>query len=265
MTSFRASIFIIIMLLFGASCSKKPKKESSIEKPTILILGGTPSTKDILNDISDSLKHSYNIISFNRPGFGGTPISEMSKEKLYQLAKEAGLKENDYGVIGISGGAPLSILLADAFKLKHCGIISGMVSNKAYFKFADSTFTKDFFMPVTESFEQFEKTILSFPNLDAIVLQAGTKNKEEAIKASYNELHFILSENLYANIKNKSIPIDWWHGENDKNVAKESVELFLEDFPNSKLNTLQEADHGIDARIFIGKIINDWKNQKIAD
>src|SRR5690606_16676483 len=137
---------IFIALLFTSfSCKNSEQQNFTDEKRTILILGGTPSTTDILNEIHDSIKSSYNIISFNRPGFGGTEVSRMSKEKLFKLAKEAGLKENDYGIIGISGGAPLSILLADAFKIKNCGVISGMVSNEAYFQFADSTFTKDFF------------------------------------------------------------------------------------------------------------------------
>lgn len=255
---FTLPITILMVLIFTFSC-KNSEKQDTTDKHTILILGGTPSTIDILNQIPDSIKKSYNIISFNRPGFGGTEVSEMSKEKLYQLAKEAGLKENDYGIIGISGGAPLSILLANEFKIKNCGIISGMVSHEAYFQFADSTFTRDFFKPVTESFEQFEKVIIGFPNLDEIVLQAGSGSKEEAIRASYNELNFILSKDLYADT-DKTMPIDWWHGENDKNVAIESVELFLKDFENATLHTIPGTDHGTDSRIYIGTIINDWEN-----
>ena len=95
--------------------------------------------------------------------------------------------------------------------------------------------------------------------MDEIVLQAGSRSKEEAIRGSYNELNFILSKDLYADI-NKTMPIDWWHGENDKNVAIESVELFLKDFENATLHTITGADHGTDSRIYIGKIINDWKN-----
>lgn len=251
-------IFIVLMFAFF-SCKNSGQQNLTDEKRTILILGGTPSTTDILTQIPDSIKKLYHVISFNRPGFGGTEVSEMSKEKLYQLAKEAGLKENDYGVIGISGGAPLSVLLADEFKIKNCGIISGMVSHDAYFQFADSTFTKDFFKPVTESFEEFEKVITGFPNLDEIVLQAGSRSKEEAIRASYNELNFILSENLYADIE-KTMTIDWWHGENDKNVAIESVELFLKDYDNATLHTIPNTDHGTDSRIYIGKIIKGWEN-----
>jgi pimeloyl-ACP methyl ester carboxylesterase len=239
-------------------CQTSERKNSS-KKQTILILGGTPSTVDILNDLPDSLKSTYTIISFNRPGFGGSNISELTKDKLISLAKEAGLKKNDFGIIGISGGAPLAILLADAFKIKHCGIISGMVSEKAYFQFADSTFTKDFFKPVTESFENFEKVIMSFPNLDAIVQQAGARSKDEAIKASYNELHFILSKNLYKSMKSKSMPIEWWHGENDRNVAIESVKLFLKDYQNATLNIIPKADHYTDARVYIKEIIKNWE------
>lgn len=239
-------------------CQTSETKKNS-KKQTILVLGGTPSNVDILNDLPDSLKSTYTIISFNRPGFGGSDVSKVTRNKLISLAKKAGLKKNDFGIIGISGGAPLAILLADAFEIKHCGIISGMVSEKAYFEFADSTFTKDFFKPVTESFENFEKVITSFPNLDIILHQAGARSKEEAIKASYNELHFILSKNLYDSMKSKSLPIEWWHGENDKNVAIESVKLFLKDYPNATLNIISKADHSIDARIYIKEIVSNWE------
>jgi pimeloyl-ACP methyl ester carboxylesterase len=229
------------------------------KKPTILVLGGTPSTVDVLNQIPDSLKKSYHFISFNRPGFGGTKNAKMTKKQLIKLANKAGLKKNDFGIIGISGGAPLAIILADAFKVKHCGIISGMVSNDAYFKFADATFTKSLFELVNQPYEKFEKTALDFPNIDSIVLQAGTKTKEEALRASYNELNFILSKDLYSNIQNKSFSIHWWHGENDKNVALESVKLFLKDYPNSDLQIVLNADHGLDGNLYLSKILDSWK------
>jgi len=80
--------------------------------------------------------------------------------------------------------------------------------------------------------------------------------------ASYNELNFILSKNLYST-KDKSTSIDWWHGENDKNVAIESVEFFLKDYENSTLNTIPDSDHSIDSRVYIEKIVNGTnKNNK---
>jgi pimeloyl-ACP methyl ester carboxylesterase len=249
--------FLFLLLVFVFTACNNPKQQKTVDKPTILILGGTPSTAGILDQIPDSVKNSYNIISFNRPGFGGTELSEMSKENLVQLAADAGLKENDFGVIGISGGAPFAIILADAFNLQHCGIISGMVSSEAYFEYTDSTFTKDLFALVTRPYEQFEIAARSFPNVDEIVQQAGAKTADGALRASYNELNFILSKDLYSTI-NKSIPIEWWHGEHDKNVAVESVILFLKGFEKSNLHIIKGADHSIDSRVYIGKLLNEW-------
>jgi pimeloyl-ACP methyl ester carboxylesterase len=253
------SLIILILAFFSSSCEQK-----ATEKPTILLLGGTPSTKDILNQLPDSLKKAYHFISFNRPGFGGTEDAPFSKEKLVQLAEQAGFKENDYGIIGISGGAPIAILLADAFKVKHCGIISGMVSNEAYFQYADSTFTKDLFQLVTGPYEPFEKAA-NFPNIEEIMRQAGTNSPEAAIRASYNELNFLLTPRLFSTLKGHSFPIAWWHGENDRNVAIESVSLFLKDFDNATLHPIPEKDHGIDSRVYIEKLLNEWQHQQAAN
>ena len=94
-------IATVCLFLFGCNPSHNADKES---KPTICILGGTPSTKNIIDFVPDSIKTNYSFISFNRPGFGGSANKELTEEVLYQLAKDAGLKENDYGIIGISGG-----------------------------------------------------------------------------------------------------------------------------------------------------------------
>lgn len=229
-------------------------------KPTICIIGGTPSTKNILSLLQDSLKANYNLISFNRPGYGGTQNQVMSAELLFKLVQNAGLRENDYGVIGISGGGPLAILLASKFKLKHCGVISGMVSKNAFLTYADSAVTKDLMQSVLKGEDDFFKTIKKFPNLDAILAQAESTDLETAILACYNDLNFVLSDELYTSIKNKNIAIDWWHGEKDNNVPFKSAEYFLKDYKNARLNVITDATHGIDSRIYIEKIIKQWKD-----
>ncbi|MBK8500796.1 MAG: hypothetical protein IPL46_00550 [Saprospiraceae bacterium] len=253
--------YILIVLAFISLSCQNVKQKNVIKKPTICILGGTPSSTAILNLVPDSTKNSYNLISFNRPGFGGTKNSKLNKELLFQIARNAGLKENDFGVIGVSGGAPFAILLAEEFKLEHCGIIRGMVSNEAYFRYADSTFTKEVMETAQKSYKEFEVAALSFPNLDDIVLQAGASTKEIAIRACYNELNYILSESLSSSLKDKLIPIDWWHGKQDRNVAIKSVEWFLRDYKNAKLNIIPGVDHGVDSKIYLEKIVNDWKKQ----
>ena len=228
-------------------------------KPTVCILGGTPSTKEILNLIPDSIKSQYNFISFNRPGFGGTENEELTDEMLFKLAKDAGLKNNDFGIIGVSGGAPLSILIASKFKLKHCGIISGMVPKDAYFKYADKAITKGIMESALGDYKEFEASAMQFPNLDEIVKQAGANSKEVALRACYDEFNFILADSLLSIIKDHSLKIDWWHGEDDVNVPIESVELFLSDYSNSKLKRIAKANHEIDANIYILKILKGWK------
>lgn len=228
-------------------------------KPTVCILGGTPSTKEILNLIPDSIKSHYNLISFNRPGFGGSENEKLSEEVLYKLAKDAGLKKNDFGIIGVSGGAPLSILIASKFKLKHCGIISGMVPKEAYFKYADKAITKSIMESALADYKDFEASAKQFPNLDEIVKQAGANSKEVALRACYDEFNFILADSLFSTLKDHSLKIDWWHGEDDVNVPTESVELFLSDYPNSKLNRIAKANHEIDANVYISKILKEWK------
>ncbi|MEO8406176.1 MAG: hypothetical protein ABI480_16325 [Chitinophagaceae bacterium] len=252
------SILVICLGLIILSC-KSTHVSTYTAKPTICIVDGTPSNIDVLNSIPDSLKKKYNFISFNRPGYGGTENAVMSPELLFQLAKKAGLHENDYGIIGISGGGPYSILLASKFKLKHCGIVSGMVSRDAYFKFADSAITRGVMEGVLQGYDKFAAAAMNFPNLDEILRHAGTTSKEIAIRACYDDLNFVLADALYDAIKNKNIKIDWWHGANDVNVPVKSVELFIKDYKNARLNIIPLATHGIDSRVYIGKLIDDWE------
>jgi len=247
-------ISCLVFILEGCSGLFHPQKE----KPTICILGGTPSTKEILNLIPDSIKSQYNLISFNRPGFGGSGNGKLTNELLYQLAKEAGLKKHDFGIIGVSGGAALSILLASEFELKHCGIISGMVSGEAYFKYADKAVTKDVMAAALGDYADFEASAQRFPNLDEIVKQAGANSKEVALRACFDEFNFILSDSLFSD-KDHSIKIEWWHGADDVNVPIESVELFLTNFPNADLKKIPKVNHEIDANVYISKILKDWK------
>lgn len=252
------SLALFSLLLIATSCKTNSKEVTCDIKPTICIVGGTPSTTDILNFIPDSLKTKYNFISFNRPGFGGSEYKETDESVLYELAKEAGLKEQDYGIIGISGGGPMAMLLASKLKLKHCGVISGMVSKDAYFKFADSAITKDLFINVLAGYDAFKESVLKFPNLDQIAKQAGTTSEDMFIKASYNELNFVLSQSLYNNI-HKDIYVDWWHGDTDANVPFKSAELFLKDYKNATLNTIPDTGHDIDAVIYMNKLIHEWE------
>ena len=248
----------IAALLLLAGCNRSQQNTPDVH-PTICILGGTPSTKEIVNLIPDSIKADYNFISFNRPGFGGSPNEELTEEMLYQLAKDAGLKENDYGIIGISGGASLAILIASKFNLKHCGIISGMVPKEAYFKYADKAITKAVMESALNDYEDFEASALQFPNLEEIVKQAGAGSKEVALKACYDEFNFILKDSLFSGVNTDSLKIDWWHGEDDVNVPIESVELLLAEFPRSTLNKIPKATHAIDDNIYISKLLNGWK------
>lgn len=260
MSRFSKFIYLALCFLFLiiVSCKNNKKEITDNTKPTICIVGGTPSTTDILNFIPDSLKTKYNFISFNRPGFGGSEYKETDEAVLYELAKEAGLKDQDYAVIGISGGGPIAMLLASKFRLKHCGVISGMVAKDSYFTFADGSITKDLFTNVLAGYDAFKESVLKFPNLDQIAKQAGTESEEMFIKASYNELGYVLSESLYNSI-NKDIQIDWWHGENDVNVPFKSAELFLEDYKNATLHNIPNASHEIDATVYIGHLIHGWE------
>jgi pimeloyl-ACP methyl ester carboxylesterase len=240
------------------SGESKAKTNTMVKKPTICVIGGTPSTDDIIKEIPKEIKEKYNIISFNRPGFGGTPNSIMSKQKLFELAKKAGLKKNDFGIIGVSGGGPLAILIANKFNLSHCGVISGMVSREAYFAFADSTFTKPLMSSTLLGFDTFKTKVESFPHVDEILKQAESP-KDLAIRGCFDELNFILSDSLFTTKDFKTVNITWWHGEKDKNVALGSVKLFLRNFKKAKLNIIPNESHTIDARIYVDKIIKGWE------
>lgn len=232
-------------------------QETEIVKPTICILGGTPSSAKIISEIPYGLKAMYNFISFNRPGFGGTPNEAWDKESLFKLASEAGLKKGDFGIIGISGGGPLAILIAEKFNIKHCGVISGMVPAREYFVYADSTFTKPLMNSVMSGYEDFKKSVESFPNVEEILKQADSP-MPIAIQACYDDLHFILKDLHYPKSIYKYRELTWLHGENDKNVALESAQLFLSRFKKAELIIIPEASHAIDARALVKQVVDKW-------
>ena len=250
---------LILFLFFALLACNTSQSQKNNKKPTICLIGGTPSTTAILEMLPDSLQEKYHFISFNRPGYGGSENAKLTDSLLYQLAQNAGLKKGDFGVIGVSGGGPLSILLASHFKLKHCGVISGMVSKEAFFNHADGAVTKQLMENVLAGYNEFEEATLQFPNVNEIIKHAGAPNKEIGIMACYNDLNFILSQSLYKSIQNKKITIDWWHGEKDVNVPLESVKEFIKDYPNTKLHIIPEASHSIDSNIYIGKLIKEWE------
>ncbi|MEO7977999.1 alpha/beta hydrolase [Flavobacterium sp.] len=245
----------IVLLLSFFSVLAQTKKYS---KPTICLLGGTPSSSKIIDEIPDDLKAKYNFISFNRPGFGNTPNEVWDENRLFELASEAGLKKNDFGVIGVSGGGPLAILIARKFNLKHCGVISGMVPAHEYFAYADSTFTKSIMSSAVTGYNEFKKTVESFPNVEEVVKQAHSP-VPVAVRACYDELHFILTDISYDRKTFKKMNVSWLHGENDKNVALESAQLFLSKFKKADLTIIPEASHSIDARVLVRQLLDKWK------
>lgn len=253
---------IIITISFILSISLNSKglvAQTNSTKPTICVLGGLPSTVKILEQIPDSLKSKYHFISFNRPGFGGSENQKLSNEKLIELAKEAGLQQNDFGIIGLSAGAPMALLLAEEFNLKHCGVISGMVTGESYLKYADSTITKQIMDLAMKPFSEFEQIMSGFPNIEGFVKEAGAKDKSTAIRAFYNELNFMISEELSSGLKDKTLSIEWYHGKNDKNVTLESVQHFLKEYENSSLTIIPDASHNLTFEDYLKKILAEWK------
>ncbi len=252
-------ISVIFGLLLSTSCKDKTTKTHVEKKPVICILGGTPSTKEVVGMIPDALRKKYRFISFNRPGFGGSANEIVTKEKIYQLAKEAGLDENDFGVIGISGGASMAILLASEFKLKHCGIISGMVPKEPYFKHANKAITNDLFTMALGDYGAFYNTVMQFPNANAIIELAGAPSADIAVRACYDEFNFILSDDLFANNEHLAVPMDWYHGDQDSNIPLAAIEEFLKNMPKTKLHIIEDADHGMAANLYIVKLIASWE------
>lgn len=249
-------IFVLYILI--VSCQTKRQNQIDI-KPTILILGGTPSTSNIVTYLPDSLKSKYRFISFSRPGFGGTQTKELNRKMLISLAHESGLQQGDYGVIGISGGAMMAITLAKEFKLKNCGIIGGMVTKDAYFNHADSAITKAIFEMALRSYSEFYDAVSQFPNVDQIIEMAEAPSKDIAIKACYDEFNYLLSDNFFENNEINKVNITWYHGENDRNVPLDAVKEFLSKWPTSNLVTIADKDHSIDPNDYIGSLLSDWK------
>lgn len=226
-------------------------------KPTICILGGTPSSAKVLDEIPDDLKATYNFISFNRPGFGGTDNAVLDKKKLFELARKAGLKERDYGVIGISGGGPLAILIANEFKLQHCGVISGMVPSDEYFAGADSAFTLPLMRSVLNGYDDFKNMVGSFPNVEEILKQADSP-VPTAVRACFDDLTFILSEHNFNSKIFEGTNVTWWHGAHDRNVTAKSAQLFITRFKHADFNLIPNESHAIDARVYIAKLLGQW-------
>ena len=250
------SVFTLVVLLSGLSCIAQHTQK----KPTICLLGGTPSSAKILDEIPDDLKDKYNFISFNRPGFGDTDNAVLTSNLLFDLARKAGLKQGDFAVIGISGGGPLAILLANKFKLKHCGVVSGMVPAKEYFAHADSTFTKPLMTSVLRGYDDFKKTVESFSNVEEILKQANSP-VPKAIRACFDDLDFILSDKNFSSNIFRETKVNWWHGQFDKNVAMQSAQLFLERFKESDFKVIPNESHAIDARIYVAKLLDQWSTK----
>src|SRR5687768_8341412 len=251
----RCLSLIILLLCFSCVISQ----QAGQGKSTICIIGGTPSSDKILDAIPDDLKNKYNFISFNRPGYGGTANEVWDENRLFELAAQAGLKKNDFAVIGVSGGGLLAILIAKKFHLQHCGVISGMVPANEYFAYADSTFTKSLMNSVVNGYDEFKKTIESFPNVEEILKQANSP-VPTAIRASYDDLHFILTGINFNKKTFRKTKLSWLHGENDKNVALESAQLFLAKFMNADLTVIPDANHAIDARTLVRQLLDKWQN-----
>ena len=151
----------------------------------------------------------------------------------------------------------MAMIIAKEFHLKHCGIISGMVPAKEYFVFADSTFTKPLMKSVLAGPDEFQKTIESFPNVAEILKQANSP-LPAATRASFDDLNFILTKTNFNNKAYKKLKVDWLHGENDKNVALQSVLLFLSKFKKAELTVIPNADHSVDGRIPIRQLLDKW-------
>lgn len=248
-------LFSVALLFLISFCNDRTQEN---KKPTVCILGGTPSSVNIIKEIPDDLKARYHFISFNRPGFGGTANEAWDQKRLFELAEAAGLKKNDFAVIGVSGGGPLAILIANKFKLQHCGIISGMVPANEYFAYADSTFTKPLMSSVLKGYDEFKKTVEGFPNAEEILKQANSP-APVAIRACYDDLHFILSDAHFDKNIFATTSVTWLHGENDQNVALESAQLFLKKFKNADLTIIPGVNHAIDARTFVRQLLNKWE------
>lgn len=251
-------VCLAILLINVVNVKAQPNKKAL---PVVCLVGGTPSSAKILDEIPAELKAKYRFISFNRPGFGNTLNRSWNENDLYNLAEEAGLHKKDFAVIGISGGGPLAILLADKFKLQYCGVISGMVPAKEYFAYADSTFTKSLMTGAADNFDAFKKTIDGFPNVEEILKQAASP-VPVAVRACYDDLHFILTGLHFDKEIFKKRKIDWIHGENDKNVALESAQLFLSKFKRADLTILPGSNHAVDARILVKQLLDKWAVQE---
>lgn len=250
----RSKLFIIVLL---ANFFLTYGQEATNVKKTICILGGTPSSAKIINEIPEDLKERFHFISLNRPGYGGTANETWNKKRLFELASKAGLKKNDFAVIGVSGGGPLAILIAKEFGLKYCGVISGMVPAKEYFAHADSTFTKSLMISALGDYKGFKKVVESFPNVEEILKQAESP-LPTAIRACYDDLHFILSDIRYKKNTFSDRNLTWIHGENDKNVAFESAQLFLSKFKKATLIKLPNTNHAVDASQMVRQLIEQW-------
>ena len=250
----RCLSLIILLLCFSCAISQQARKA----KPTVCILGGTPSSDKIIDEIPDDLKVRYNFISFNRPGYGGTANEAWDDNRLFELAAQAGLEKNDFAIIGVSGGGPLAILIAKKFHLQHCGVISGMVPSDEYFAYADSTFTKALMNSVVDGYDEFKKTIESFPNVEEILKQANSP-LPTAIRACYDDLHFILTDINFSKKTLRKTKLTWLHGENDRNVALESAQLFLAKFKNADLTVIPDANHAIDGRSLVRQLLEKWQ------
>lgn len=89
-----------------------------------------------------------------------------------------------------------------------------------------------------------------FTNVAEVLKQANSPIPK-AIRACYDDLHFTLTNGSFSSNIYNSRKLDWLHGENDKNVALKSVQLFLSKFKKAGLTIIAGASHAIDARVLV--------------
>jgi len=244
-------------------------------------------TRDVFRHFAKD--RGVEIISLDRPGYGDTPLSHFKGVNGWTKLMENFLLQHNldhFSIIGISGGAPFAVAVAEAFphKIKKLGIICGLApwyeskqgfnlsQNLAFMfyknapKFLSKSIIEKRFLTedLNLSLDQLAKTlnkkdqdILAHPEVRQNFIQGMVQARRQGILGIENDLQFYCSD-WKVNWKKITMPSYIWFGEEDYMLNHKMAETYKEKIPHIKIKLFPNEGHFSLPVLYAETILNDF-------